>query len=167
MAPSTDIYAINKLSTMNHKFTTLSIIVAICMTSCVPKHNALTIVDDSLNPIGSQNQLVLAPDRGELGHYCYSPNGSGALEHYNSRGFGTKQWVIKNWGAPDRLYSERGVEYLIYERRSKVAPNYRMQYLGGERPVKLGYRNGKLIYVSAYFRNCPSYMKGPVYVLPR
>ena len=141
--------------------------IAICMTSCAQKHNSLTIVDDSIDPIGSQNQLVLAPDRGELGHYCYPPNGSAALEHYRFRGYGAKPWVLINWGAPDRAYLERGVEYLVYEKRSKSAPNYRMQYLGGENPVKLGYRNGKLVYISAYFRNCPSYMKGPVHVLPR
>jgi hypothetical protein len=39
--------------------------------------------------------------------------------------------------------------------------------LGGERPVKLGYRNGKLIHVMAFFKNCPAYMKGPYYTLQK
>ena len=152
---------------MNYQTITHLAIVTSCMAGCGTKYNALTIVDDSLSPIGCQNQLVLAPDRGELGYYNYPPNGNGALQSYRFSGSGSKQWVLKNWGLPDRSYSERGVEDLIYEMRSKSAPNYHMQYLGGENPVKLGYRNGKLIYIAAFFRNCPPYMKGPVYVLPK
>ena len=54
--------------------------------------------------------------------------------------------------------------YLFYEKRSKEAPDYYMQK---ERYVKLGYNHGKLVSIAAYFPNCPSYMKGPVYVLPK
>ena len=145
----------------------LLVLLAFGITGCATKYNALTIVDDSLSPIGSQNQLVLAPDRGELGHYYYSKGSLAPLDEYRRSGSGSKQWLLKNWGAPDRSYSERDVEYLIYERRSKEAPNYSMQYLGGEREVKLGYRNGNLIYIAAFFRNCESYMKSPVYILPK
>jgi hypothetical protein len=152
---------------MNNSIIFVKLTAFIFLSNCASKHNALTLVDDCLNPIGSQNQLVLAPDRGELGHYHYPTNGIGASEEYRRSGSGSREWVLKNWGAPDEIQSQDGVEYLIYKRRSKDAPNYSMQYLGGERLVKLGYKNRELVYISAYFRNCPPYMKGPVYVLPK
>jgi hypothetical protein len=152
---------------MKYHVNFLPAIFAILFSGCATRYNSLTIVDDSLSPVGSRNQLVLEAERGNLGQHYYPEGSSKAIEDYNYSGSGSRQWVIQNWGMPDRAYSERGVEYLIYERRSKSAPNYNMQYLGGERSVKLGYRNGKLIYIAAYFKNCESYMKGPIHVLPK
>lgn len=154
---------------MTTKYSTkfISLTFVICLSCCATRYNSLTIVDDDLSPIGSRNQLVLETERGNLGQHCYPPKSAKVFEDFKYSGSGSRQWVINNWGFPDRTYSERGVEYLIYEKRSKGAPNYNMQYLGGEKSVKLGYRNNKLIYIAAYFKNCERYMKGPIYVLPK
>ena len=109
---------------------------------------------------------MLAPDRGEVGHYLYADSKE-SIKHYNYLRYSSKKWILNHWGNPDKIFNENGIEYLIYEKRSRDAPNYNMQYLGGERPVKLGYKDNKLIYISAYFKNCPAYMKAPVHVLPK
>jgi hypothetical protein len=139
----------------------------VLLSSCSTRYNSLLIIDNSLNPVGSKNQLVLARDRGELGHYSYAGTGVGSLEDFRWSGSGAKEWVITHWGRPDSSYTKGGIEYLIYEKRSKSAPNYSSQYLGGERLVKLRYKNAKLRSIEAFFRNCPIYMKGPVYILPK
>lgn len=146
---------------------TVCSILVIGITGCSTKFNPITIVDDSLSPIGCKNQLVLLPDRGEIGHYSYPEKSSEPLEEYRRSGSGAKRWLLNNCGQPDYSYSESGTDYLVYERRSKDFPNYNMQYMSGERQVKLGYRNDKLVYISAVSKNYGKHMKWPVYVLPR
>lgn len=76
----------------------------------------------------------------------------------------SRQWILRHWGNPDRTYSKNGIDYLVYEKKSRYAPKFQLQQQGH---VELAYRGNKLVSISAFFPNCPPYMRGPVYVLPK
>jgi hypothetical protein len=122
-------------------------------------------MDDRLNPVGAENQLEMSKHRGSVGHSSY-PRGSKAPKRYwKLMGNGRRSWVLENWGAPDEVRKLGGRrEILIYTKRSKEAQGYQFQDDGH---VELTYEGERLVSIKAHFPNCPAYMKGPVYVLPK
>jgi hypothetical protein len=139
-------------------------LVAILVAGCFPKRNALIVRDDDLNPHGAQNQLELGPVRGWVGHRFYASASNEPESYYRDMGSGRKSWVIEHWGDPDEVFRDRGIEYHVYNKRSKQAPQYADQQA---RYVKLGYRHDKLVSIEVFFSNCPKAWQGPVHVLPK
>lgn len=139
------------------------------LSQCIslqPK-NPSVVIDDNMNPHGASNQLMLSKWRGEVGHISINvkdfPNAT--VPDYDM--VKNKSWVLQNWGYPDKIQQKNGFEYLIYNKKSKSAPHYDMQFYGGLNPVKVGYRNDQLVYIEAYFPDNPGWIKGPIFRLPK
>ena len=144
--------------------------IALCLlTQCISfqAKNPATIIDDDMNPYGASEQLDLHSWRGEVGHGSYNtkdfPNA--AVLYYDR--IKDKSWILQNWGPPDQIERVGNTEYLIFNKKNKSAPNYSMQFCNGLNPVKVGYRNNKLVYIEAYFPDNPGWIKGPVFRLPK
>lgn len=135
-------------------------------TSLQPKNSAV-VIDDNMDPYGSSNQLDLSKWRGEVGHRSFNCKDfpEAAVPYYDR--VRCKSWILENWGPPDAIERKNGVEYLIFNKKNKEAPHYDMQFYGGLNPVKLGYRNNRLVYIEAYFPDNPGWIKGPVFRLPK
>lgn len=115
--------------------------------------------------MGAQNQLDLSKHRGSIGHRSYPRGSKEPLRDWKVMGNGRKSWVLQNWGTPDEVRQlAGGKEVLIYKKRSKDAPGYQFQDDGH---VELTYEGERLVSIKAHFPNCPPYMNGPVYVLPK
>ena len=68
-----------------------------------------------------------------------------------NEGVYNKSFVIRWWGVPDSQFSENGVEYLVYSGLDPETGSGIGENLSPTRPIKLGYRGGKLCYAEAYF----------------
>lgn len=140
----------------------------IVLNSCASyPYNEVTIIDNSMNPEISSEQLELGNTRGDTG-VCYYNNRDRPLRissYYGHNNHKTVSWLFKNWGAPNKIEKSGGITYYTFDKKSKTALNYSKQYDEGEAPVKVGYKNGKIVYVSALKPNCPSNWKGPNYIL--
>lgn len=145
------------------------ILCSVVLSSCVARqYNRLTIIDDSLDPRVSFQQLELGDTRGDTGEMTYN-NKDVPLRissYYERNNHKTVAWLFKNWGIPDEVRKSGGITYYIFDKKSRTAPNYNRQYNEGEAPVKVGYKNGKIVYVSAFKPNCPKNWRGPNYILP-
>ena len=149
---------------MNQHTLIIGIIASLGFTGCVPKRNALTIVDNSLDPRDAENQLVLGDCRGSVGHHTFVKNSERSRELSQGNDSGSRKWVLQHWGSPDETIRRGGSEILVYRKKSREAPLYQFQEEGH---VELTYRGDNLVSISIWAPNCPSYMKGPVYVLPK
>jgi hypothetical protein len=148
-----------------YKVLMLSSVAAALFPSCFPSRNAVYILDDDLNPNGAQNQLELSEHRGSIGHCSYPSGSKEPFRYWKTMGNGRKSWVLTKWGAPDETRKlPGGRETLIYTKRSKQVPGYQFQADGH---IELTYQGENLLSIKAHFPNCPAYMKGPVYVLPK
>lgn len=64
---------------------------------------------------------------------------------------GSKKWITSNWGHPDFIEESGSITFYNYTKKSKSAPNYKKQFVLGERPVKLGFKGDRLVEIQAYF----------------
>lgn len=149
---------------MNTYIPIIGIIATLAFTGCVSERNALTIVDDSLDPRDAENQLVLGDCRGSVGHHTFVKNSGRSRELSEGNDSGSRKWVSQHWGTPDDAFSRGGYDVLVYRKKSREAPLYQFQEEGH---VELTYRGNDLVSISMWAPNCPPYMKGPVYVLPK
>lgn len=139
------------------------------LTQCAsfrPK-NPSVVIDDDMNPHGASNQLDFHSWRGEVGHRSLNTKDfpDAAVPYYER--IKSKSWIIENWGPPDQVEKVGNTEYLIFNKKNKSAPYYSMQFCNGLNPVKVGYRNNKLVYIEAYFPDNPGWIIGPVFRLPK
>ena len=141
----------------------------IILTNCnyYIQKNPSIIIDNNMKPYGASQQLMPTKWRGEVGLITTNvrefPNET-APDYDMVK---NKSWIVDNWGLPDETKRKNGIDYLIYNKKNKNAPHYDMQFCNGLNPVKVGYKNNKLVYIEAFFPNNPSWIKGPVYYLPK
>jgi hypothetical protein len=121
-----------------------------------------------MDPYISWNQMELDNTRGSTGitHYNNLDTQLRVSSYNDSNKEKTVAWLFKNWGVPDRIENAGAVTYYIFDKKSVTAPNYRRQYEEGESPVKIGYKYGRIVYISAFKTNCPKNWQGPNYILP-
>lgn len=121
-----------------------------------------------MDPRISSQQLELGEKRGDTGVSSYnSKDESYRIISYQERNKHKNiAWLFKTWGVLDKTENSGETTYYTFDKKSKTAPDYDKQYDEGEAPVKVGYKNGKIVYVSAFKPNCPSNWIGPNYILP-
>jgi hypothetical protein len=131
-------------------------------------YNKLTIIDNSMDPNISFEQLELGDIRGDIGVRYYNNKDIQlrVSSYYRYNKYKNVAWLFKNWGVPDKIEKSHEVTYYIFDKKSRSAPNYNKQYDEGESPVRVGYKDGRIVYISALKHNCPSKWKGPNYTLP-
>ena len=125
----------------------------------------IRVIDNNLNPEGSRNQLDLLPGRGNYTYGITIRDEKYAMEI--ERMTQQKKWMHEHWGEPNKIYTQNGIQYLIYDKKSKLAPNYGLQFAYGEKSIKLGYKNNILVRVEAYFQDRPGFGGKNPYILPR
>ncbi len=66
--------------------------------------------------------------------------------------YSPKLWIISNWGKPDYIEKTNDIEYLIYfSNDSKMNQPQISPY--GKKYVKIGYKNGNMVYIEAIVAN--------------
>lgn len=129
----------------------------ILVSSCASNSSYVYMIDHDPYPHGQPNHLELNPWRGDYGMVSYGLNQNSDdmemrfnKEHFRTEN-GSKKWIVSNWGQPDFIEESGSITFYNYTKKSKAAPNYKKQFVFGERPVKLGFRGDRLVEIQAYF----------------
>ena len=142
---------------MKKYYNLLLIGLLIFVNACGTNSNYVYMIDRNPAPVGQANHLVLNPWIGDYGIVSCSLNKNGHdlkfyydQEHFRTEN-GSKKWIVANWGQPDFIEKSGNITFYNYTKKNRGAPNYKKQFIFGERPVKLGFRGDRLVEIQAYF----------------
>jgi hypothetical protein len=149
----------------------LACVLFLQLASCGINSNYVYLIDRNPEPNGQANHLELIEYRGGYGMVSYDTMANKDSSHVKMdrerfrKENGSKKWILENWGDPDSIQIEGNITYYTYSKKSKSAPHYDKQFMFSERPVKLGFREERLVEIQAYFSD-RGYKGQQVVVLP-
>ena len=120
-------------------------------SNCHNNFKESLFIDNYVTP-SSLEQIIPSGKRGDVGVGYFSNSSSLTTRKFQYNNYKNKSWIISNWGNPDIVEKNNQIEYLIYFRdnsgniSSDISPY-------GKKHVKLGYKDGVLVYIEAIVPN--------------
>ncbi|GEM_PF-1845667 len=138
-------------ATIQYMKNILHLPIMIILSSCHNDFQESLFVDNYVSP-SSLEQIIPSANRADVGVGYFSDSSSLVTRRFQYNSYKNKSWIISNWGKPDLVEKNNQIEYLIYFRGdSRKIKSEISSY--GKKHVKLGYKNGNLVYIEAIVPN--------------
>lgn len=130
---------------------TLYLSILVILQSCHSNFQESLFIDSYVSP-SSLEQIIPSNNRADVGVGYFSDSSSLVTRSFQYNNYKNKSWIISNWGNPDIIEKNNEIEYFVYFRKdSRKTKSEISSY--GRKHVKLGYKNGNLVYIEAIVPN--------------